>query len=107
MNVLTGSLPDMVLYDNNLHVPLPDDYILDEYIPRISQDKVVIVNGHLLIDCCNQSSLRILNGRCRKDMSVGRTYNGHSGQSVIDYILVTSDLLNGIVSFEVSDPNIL
>ena len=35
------------------------------------------------------------------------TFNGHSGQSVVDYILVSNELLDTVSSFSVADPNIL
>ena len=34
MNARTKELPGMVLDDNSIHLPLPDDYIADEYIYR-------------------------------------------------------------------------
>ena len=40
MNARTGNLPDMITDDNNLHVPLLDDYTVDECIPRVSQNKL-------------------------------------------------------------------
>ena len=108
MNARTGYLPDIITDDNNLRVPLPDDYAVDECIPRVSQDKVVNRNGYLLLNFCKPSSLRILNGRFGNDKSVGRfTFNGHSGQSVVDYILVSNELLDTVSSFSVADPNIL
>ena len=49
-----------------------------------------------------------MNGRFDNDKSVGRfTFNGHSGQSVVDYILVSNELLETVSSFTVADPNIL
>ena len=54
MNASTGILPDMITDDNSLHVPLPDDYAVDECIPRVSQDKVVNSNGYLLLNFCRQ-----------------------------------------------------
>ena len=49
MNARTAVLSDMVLNDNSLHVPSPDDYVCDDYIPRCSEDKVINTNDHLLI----------------------------------------------------------
>ena len=108
MNARTGNLPDMITDNNNLHVPLPDDYIVDKCIPSVSQDKVVNSIGYLLLNFYKQSSLRILNGRLGNDKSVVRfTYNGHNGQSVVDYILVSNELLDTVSSFSVADQNIL
>ena len=40
MNARTKELPDMVLDDNSLHLPLTDDYVVDEYIPVVHRIKV-------------------------------------------------------------------
>ena len=64
MNARTKDLPDMVLDDNFVHLPLPDDYILDDFImPRASEDKISNQNGTLLLEFCKQTNMRILNGR--------------------------------------------
>ena len=67
MNARVKELPDMVMDDNSLHLPLPDDYILDEYLPRSSQDKNMKSNGTLLLEFCKQTNMRILNGRTGSD----------------------------------------
>ena len=76
MNVRTGTLSAMVIDDNSLHVPLPDEYVCDELIPRSSEDKVFNTNGHLLIELCKKTSLIMLNGRCDSDRNAGKfTFN--------------------------------
>ena len=84
MNARKGVLSDMVLNDNSLHVPLADDYVCDDYIPRCSEDKVMNTNGHLLINFCKQASLIMLNGRCGYDCNVRKyTFVGHFGRSLL------------------------
>ena len=108
MNARTKELPDMVLDDNSLYVPLPDDYVLDDYLPRSSQDKSSNANGTLLLDFCKQTNLRILNGRIGSDKGIGKfTCHTHRGRSVVDYVLASTDILPLVSSFNVNDPNIL
>ena len=57
MNARTKDLPDMVSDDNFVHLPLPDDYILDDFImPRASEDKKSNQNGTLLLEFCKQTN---------------------------------------------------
>ena len=108
MNARTSTLSNMVIDDNSMHVPLPDKYVCDDIIPRCSEDKVVNTNGHLHTEFCKQASLIMINGRCGLDRSVGKfTFNGHLGQSVIDYILVSRDLYEQIAEFSVGVQNII
>ena len=109
MNARTKDLPDMVLDDNFVHLPLPDDYILDDFImPRASEDKKSNQNGTLLFEFCKQTNMRILNGRTGSDNGIGKfTCHKHRGKSVVDYILVSTDILPLICSFDIGDPNIL
>ena len=108
LNARTKDLPDMVVDDNSIHLPLPDDYILDEFIPSTSQDKNMNSNGTLLLEFCKQTNMRILNGRHGSDKGVGKfTCHTHRGQSVVDYVLVSTDILPLICSFDIGEPNIL
>ena len=107
-NARTSTSSGMVIDDNSMRVPLPDEYVCDEIIPRCSEDKVINTNGHLLIEFCKQTSIIMFNGRCGLDRNVGKfTFNGHAGQNVIDYILVSRDLYKQIAEFSVGDPNII
>lgn len=110
MNARTREDPDYVVDDNIQHVPLPEEYILDDEIPpRVSCDKTGYnSNGQQLLDFCKQTSLRIVNGRYGADKMVGNfTCTTSRGQSVVDYVLASKHVLNEIVSFEVGEPNIL
>ena len=88
---------------------LPDEYIPDKYLPRFSEDRGLINNnGLLLLEFCEQTGLRIMNGRVDEDKGVGRyTFVGSRGSSVVDYVLSTQDLSTNISQFKVHEPNIL
>ena len=77
MNARSKELPDMVIDDSFKHLPLPDDYIEDEYIPRTSHDKNINPNGTSLLDFCKQTNLRILNGRFGSDTGIGNLHVIH------------------------------
>ena len=107
MNARTREMPEYVIDDTQQYIPLPVDYVLDDEIPpRVSQDKSGSnSNGQQLLEFYKQTSLRIANGRCGTDSPVGDLQVG--GQSVVDYVLVSRDLLKMVETFEVGDPNIL
>ena len=89
LNARTGELPDYVEYDN-LHILdiLPDDYVVDTPIPRLSEDKACNEYGQDLLQFCKNTGMRIINGRLGDDAGVGRfTCVKGNGRSVIDYVL--------------------
>ncbi|MCG8032789.1 MAG: hypothetical protein JAZ03_11525 [Candidatus Thiodiazotropha taylori] len=74
----------------------------------ISQDKMLNSNGTALLDFCKQTNLRILNGRFGSDKNIGKfTCHTHRGESVVDYVLASTDLLPLVRDFSIGDPNIL
>ena len=107
MNARVGEMNDFVADDASHHIyALPDDYIVDNSVPRGSKDSKSNSNGSLMIDFCRQTGLRIANGRVGSDAGIGEcTYVGSSGASLIDYVLVSEDLLKCFVTFDVFDPN--
>lgn len=107
-NARTGDLTDFVSDDDSRHkYPLPEDYTADEQLPRKNTDTVVNSNGRLLLDFCKGTGLRIANGRVEKDANIGEcTYVGRNGSSLIDYILVSQNILDMFSSFHVCTPNI-
>ena len=65
-------------------------------------------NGYLLIDLCKQTGLRIANGRVGRDAGVGEcTFVGSRGSSMVDYVIVSQNLLPKFMSFSVDEPNII
>ena len=107
MNASVANMNDFVADDASRHMyALPDDYIVDNSVPRSSKDSKSNSNGNLLIDFCRQTGLRIANGRVGSDANTGEcTYVGSSGTSLVDYVLVSEDLLKCFVTFDVFDPN--
>ena len=107
-NAMTGDLKDYVSDDDSRHIyPLPEDYTADEQLPRKNKDTVVNSSGRLLLDFCKGTGLRIANGRVGQDANIGEcTYVGRNGSSLIDYILVSQNMLDMFSSFHVCTPNI-
>ena len=83
MNARVANMNDFVADDARRHIyALPDDYIVDNSVPRSSKDSKSNSNGNLLIDFCRQTGLRIANGRVGSDANTGEcTYVGSSGTS--------------------------
>ena len=109
-NARTNIQPDYVVGDNSVHLAmLPDDYISDVDLSRVSQDKGTLNNnGTLLLDFCKQTGLRLLNGRVGMDKSIGKvTFVGNRGSSVVDYMVCSPELFQFIEKFKVGDPNII
>jgi len=107
-NSRTGNRNDFVNdeYLHNLNM-LPDDYSIDVFLPRNSQDKIVNENGKLLIDFCKQTGLRIMNGRVCEDSHLGRyTCIKDAGCSVVDYVLCMPEMMPNFTQFSISDPSI-
>ena len=107
MNARVADMNDFVADDASRHIyALPEDYIADYSLPRYSKDTKSNSNGIAMIDFCRQTGLRIANGRVGSDAGIGEcTYLGSSGSSLIDYVLVSEDLLKCFASFDVYDPN--
>jgi len=61
---------------------------------RESSDKVTNEFGNHLISACIALDLTILNGCLTSDRSGGFTYVSHTGSSVIDYWIVSDDVLS-------------
>ena len=66
---------------------------------RCSKDSNINNEGRLLLETCKSNNLLILNGRCGKDRGVGSfTYKN---TSVIDYTVVSAQILKFISNFEI------
>ena len=82
--------------------PAPIDILHPLFIPRSSRDQTVNSNGRKLLSFCRQNDLFLMNGRS-SDSSGEFTYMSTTGCSVVDYALVSGELVtNPNVSFEVS-----
>ena len=105
----TGGLPDYVEYDNlQILDILPDDYVVDMPIPRLSEDQTCNECGQDLLQFCKNTGMRIINDRLGDDADVGRlTCVKGNGRSVVDYVLCKSDMFFLVNSFDVDESNIL
>ena len=110
-NSRVGERPDYVENESLFRSQsdlLPDDYVQDTYLKRVSQDKVVNESGLNLLEFCKETGVRIVNGRVCEDERMGKfTCVKSAGNSVVDYVLCRASLLNYFDSFTVNDPNIL
>jgi hypothetical protein len=107
-NARTSSEPDNCTNDNlNLHLDIPVSVISSKHLPRINSDKSKVdTHGSNLLSLCKSSDLRILNGRTLGDSLGHPTCYSHNGApSVIDYTIVSENLLPIINYFHVHDPN--
>lgn len=109
-NSRTGICPDYIEDDSYLptngSVTLPDDYILDLNLKRNSRDRIVNAQGKLLLEICIESRLRMLNGRFLGDSVGNFTYfDPLGGCSLVDYMIISEDILHCISYFNVMYPN--
>ena len=69
LNARTGSDTDFIINDDDGHIPLDPDYIIDAKVrKRESEDSKVDERGKQLNEVCIASRLRILNGRTLGDL---------------------------------------
>ena len=69
---------------------------------RHNKDNIVNNNGQLFIDFCKASNMKIVNGRLGADKGIGEiTFTSTRGSSVIDYCIVSPNLIPHIQDFEV------
>ena len=73
-------------------------------IERFNEDLTVNKNGKKLIELCEITDLKIINGRIGNDQGKGKftCYTG-MGRSTIDYCLISPDLIKHIANFEIND----
>ena len=102
-NARTGcGVADFINDDDDMHVPVADNYLQDKSIKyRLSQDPIVDTRGRNLIDLCIESQLRILNGRFFGDSQGMYTSYNYNGNSVVDYMLASENLLSQVLYFNV------
>ena len=102
-NARTSNMLDFIAHDDNDgYIPLPETYVADtvDIPPRASEDQVTNEFGHLLLDICKSTTLRIVNGRYYNDAGIGSfTCHTPNGHSLVDYLLGNPDAINTYLSF--------
>ena len=74
--------------------------------PRSSKDKCSNTFGHSLIDLCCTYSMHMLNGRFPVYASGEFTCVAHYNKSSVDYIIVSTDLIDIIRNFSVGEKDV-
>ena len=105
LNSRTSNKEDYILMDDNCqYISLPLGYSPDKFdIKRRNSDIILNTYGKNLIDLCISSKLCILNGRTTGDRTGKFTCFTNTGQSVVDYNIVSKTLYNRIECFIVHD----
>lgn len=103
-NARTGQLSDLVSNDDVRFTDLPDDYTVDlDIIERKNCDETVNTFGKRLIELCQMSGLRIVNGRKLGDSVGKRTCFEWNGSSTVDYMLMDESSFSLVQTFKVQD----
>ena len=70
---------------------------------RFNNDLMTNSNGLHLIDMCKSFDLSIVNGRFGDDKEIGdyTCYNKNGGRSTVDYAIVSNNIFENIVNFNV------
>ena len=104
-NARTGNEDDFISNDAAAHIPVSNDfYPIDTAVgKRSSHDTIVDTRGKELLDICISNQLRITNGRIFGDSYGAYTCYKAVGCSVIDYVIVSQDLLSQLLYMSVSD----
>lgn len=89
-----------MLGDNADELPPELNYVTDTQIPvRNSLDPIINSRGKEILDLCVASRMRILNGRKIGDSLGYHTCHKWNGSSVVDYAIVSEELLQHIPYF--------
>ena len=114
-NSRTGTLDDFMEYDENIArecgLNTDDDLlVLEPALPdclgpgRVNQDRRINNNGRRLTEICQIFNMHIANGRLGSDRGVGEfTCHTSQGDSTVDYIIMSSELLSIVTDFVVGD----
>ncbi|MEW8547303.1 MAG: hypothetical protein AB2693_27665, partial [Candidatus Thiodiazotropha sp.] len=102
LNARTGQELDFIQKDDDRHLPLDTSYIIDTNISqRKSEDTKIDERGKQLLDLCISGRLRILNGRSTGDSYGKFTCQKPTGASVVDYVILSEELIKEIIYFHV------
>ena len=103
LNARTGNQQDFITNDGVNQMKLDFDYKSDKQISlRNSLDTIKNERGNDLIDLCVSSRMRILNGRTIGDTFGYFTCHKWNGSSVVDYAIVSENLLDYVSYFKVN-----
>ena len=104
-NARCGTENDFVSNDLDDFIPIDPNYVADNSRIRYSRDSKLDSKGKELLDFCIGNNLRILNGRILGD-SLGNftCFNVH-GQSVVDYVIASEEVLSHVLTFKVCSFN--
>ena len=105
LNARVGNLLDYIMNDSSPHIEqYYSGYESDNAIPqRKNQDVQTNTQGKRLINLCISSGIRILNGRHNGDPSGKFTCYTPRGCSVVDYVVMSENLLYTVEEFSISD----
>ena len=98
----SAHVPDFSFQDSGVLESLHTLSLLGIDLKRYSQDRTANRHGYKLLHCLRTADLKIVNGRFGNDAGVGNfTCVNANGQSVIDYMIMSTCLLPNITLFEV------
>lgn len=104
LNARIGGEQDFILDDSADFVQGGDWYISDTFSTiKESKDHTVNTFGRSLLSLCYEQNIHTLNGRGTEDKFGEYTYVSSAGASVIDYIIVSSEISDLFDSFKVME----
>ena len=114
-NARTGLLDDFLDFDESIVKDFGVDGMLDlcnvkdKFVElgldsnRYNCDREVNNHGRRLIEMCQSTDMKIMNGRLDKDKAIGAftCYNKNGGKSAIDYAIASYELFTMVKGFEI------
>ena len=103
LNARTQGLCDYLIDDSVEHTQVGDWYPADDFdLPRNSCDLGDVNKyGQSLISLCHSRNIHLANGRMESDQNGNYTCIAPNGCSVVDYIILSSELLRVLIDFDV------
>jgi hypothetical protein len=99
-NARTSNCNDFISNDDNMYIPVFEQYKIDKEIrKRESQDSRIDNRGKDLLDLCISQNMRILNGRTFGDSFGKLTCFTPGGSSTVDYVIVSENFYDQILNF--------
>ena len=105
-NARTKDIDDFIINDDIEHIfEKVVDYPHDNFnLPRKSKNMLLLNKfGQSLIELCCTRSVHILNGRINGDLSGDYTCFANDGKSIVDYIVVSTQLFKNVKCFNVEN----